>query len=35
MSGVVLPFKISENLLECKQFKTSRKALYFEQNAHA
>ena len=30
--GAVLLFKISENLLECKPFKTSRKLPYFEKN---
>ena len=32
MSGVVLLFKISEDLIASKPFKTSRKVPYFEQN---
>ena len=32
ISGIVLLFKISENLLEFKLLKTSRKAPYFEEN---
>ena len=34
MSSVVLLFKISENLLASKPFKTSRKLPYFEQNLY-
>ena len=32
LSGVVLLFKISEDLIASKPFKTSRKVPYFEQN---
>ena len=32
LSGVVLRYKISENLLESKPFKTSRELPYFWQN---
>ena len=32
LSSVALLFKISENLLESKPFKTSRKRPYFEKN---
>ena len=32
LSGVALLFIISENLLESKPFKTSRKLPYFEKN---